>query len=247
MESKLLPGERIDEIGFGGLKLIQKPEEFCYGIDAVLLADFAKIKKGGTAVDLGTGTAVIPLILSRKTEADRIVGVEIQKDAFDRAQRSVSMNALSDRIKLLHVDVKDLLNLLEPESFDVVVSNPPYNEKGGAIENNCPAQKIARHETTAKLEDFIRAAERLLKDRGEFCLVHRPSRLVDIIFYCRKYRLEPKEICFVHPRQGRPANIVLLRCVKNGGPELRFLEPLFVYESDGEYTNEIKKIYQKET
>ena len=244
MEIELFQGERIDDMGFGGLLLIQKPEDFCYGIDAVLLADFAKVRKDGNVVDLGTGTGAIPLILSRKTKAAEIVGVEVQTEAFKRAQRSVALNDLDGRIRIIHADIKALDGTLPAGSFDTVVSNPPYNEQGGALTNEREAKMIARHETTAALEDFISTAAELLKDRGDFYLVHRPARLVDIFSLGRLYHLEPKEIRLIHPSPGKTPNIVLVHCVKNGGAELRLLEPLCVYNKEGGYTEAIKKIYK---
>jgi len=246
MGVELHEGERLDDIGFRGLQLIQRPEEFCFGIDAVLLADFAKLKKSSIAIDLGSGTGIIPLILSRKTEAERIIGVEMQEASWDRANRSVEQNGLSHRIQMLHADVMDLPEKLPPESVDAVLSNPPYNESGGAIESRNQAKRIARHETTAALVDFIRVAAGLLKDRGDFYLVHRPSRLVDIFYYCRQWRLEPKEIRFVQPKAGSAPNIVLVHCVKNAGAELKYLMPLEVYDQNGRYTSEIRQIYEKD-
>ena len=238
-------GERIDDMGFDSLYLIQKPDDFCYGIDAVLLADFAKLKHNAHVVDLGTGTGAIPLILSRKYQKARIIGVEIQNDACERAVRSVELNGLSERITIFRADVKELSGVLPQGTFDAVLSNPPYNSQGDALQSESEAKRIARHETTATLEDFMAAAAELLKDRGEFYLVHRPARLVDIFTVGRALRLEPKEIRFVHPSVSKAPNIVLVKCVKNGGAELRFREPLYVYDKDGGYTEEVKRIYEK--
>ena len=237
--------ERIDDMGFDSLYVIQKPEDFCYGIDAVLLADFAELKKNARAVDLGTGTGAIPLILSRKFKNADIIGVEVQQEAYERAVRSVELNGLTDRIQMIHADVKDITEILPAGCFDVVLSNPPYNGQGDALTSGSEAKMIARHETTATLEDFMAAAASLLRDRGEFYLVHRPARLVDIFSFGRTLHLEPKEIQFVHPSLGKAPNIVLIKFVKNGGTELRFKEPLFVYDEDGGYTREVKKIYGK--
>lgn len=244
MERELFQGERIDDMGFGGLLLIQKPEDFCYGIDAVLLADFAKVRKDGSVADLGTGTGAIPLILAQKTKAAEIVGVEVQEGSYNRAQRSVELNHLNGRLRIIHADIKGLSGILPAGHFDTVVSNPPYNEQGGALTNENEAKSIARHETTATLEDFMATAAELLKDRGDFYLIHRPSRLVDIFSFGRYYHLEPKEIRLVHPSPGKTPNIVLVHCIKNGGPELRLLEPLCVYNREGGYTDAVKNIYK---
>ena len=247
MKELLKDGERIDAIGFGNLRLIQKPEDFCYGMDAVLLATFAEIKKGSCAVDLGTGTGIIPLLLSHKTEASELVGVEIQKDSYERGLRNISLNDLSERVRIIHSDVKLLTKdkILSTNSFDAVLSNPPYVSGNGGLKNKMAAKTIARHETTAGLEDFIREAALLLKDRGDFYLVHRPNRLVDICTLSRKYKLEPKELMFVCPNRMAAPNILLLHCVKHGRPELKFLDPLFVYDEEGNYTEEIMKRYER--
>ncbi len=249
-----MPGERIDAIGFGELRLIQKPEEFCYGVDAVILADFAasgfeRKKKTGRIADLGTGSGIIPLILSHKTSAEEIYGMELQEESFLRAQRGFELNGLTHRLKAIHEDVantatSELMSLRG--DFDLVTSNPPYMTGSCGLINKNDAKTIARHETSAKLADFVKAAKFLLRDKGELCMVHRPSRLVDIFAACREERLEPKELRFVCPREGEIPNIVLVRCVKNGGRELKLLPPLYVYEKEGRgYSEEIQRIYER--
>ncbi len=238
--------ERLDEIGFGGLKLIQKPQDFCYGLDAVLLADFAAktAKKKSSVIDLGTGTGIVPVILSRKTSAMRICGVEIQEDSYERAVRNIELNGLEDRLDMICCNIKNLDAGLK-SSFDMVTANPPYMEMGSAVVNGITPRTIARHEVYAGIEDFIAAAEFLLEERGEFFMVHRPSRLADIMYYARKHRLEPKTLRFVCPRREQPANIVLMHCIKNAGRELKMLENLYVYNDDGTYTDEINRIYER--
>ena len=220
-------GERLDEIGFGGLKLIQKPQDFCYGVDAELLADFAAsiAKKKLAIIDLGTGTGIIPVILSHKTSAEKICGVEIQQDSYERAIRNVRLNGLDDRLEMICCNVKNLDESLKG-CFDTATSNPPYMEQGSAIVNDI-------------------SAAFLLEERGEFFMVHRPSRLVDIMYYSRQYRLEPKTVRFVCPKSGQAANIVLIHCIKNAGRELRLLPDLYVYNGDGSYTDEIQQIYER--
>lgn len=241
----LKPGERIDEIGFSGLKLIQKPDEFCYGIDAVILADFASKKKVKRILDLGTGTGIIPLILSHKTDAEKIYGIEYQQESFERAQRNVRINSLSDRICFFQGNVADF-SLLEGWA-DAVTANPPYMPAMAGIINENRAKTIARHETVGNLEDFITCACRSLRDKGDFYMVHRPSRLVDIFSLCRSCRLEPKEMQMVAPRRGERPNIVLLHCVKNGGRELKLLKDLYVYKERGLYSEDIERIYERIT
>ena len=254
MDGFVLEGERLDDIGFGNLKLIQKPEEFCYGIDAVILADFAAKmmnsgrKKCGTAADLGSGTGIVPIILQHKAAVDKIYAVEVQSDSFERIKRNITINGLERRIEAVHADV---LNLTErfselKNTCDVVMSNPPYMTGGCGIMNGNKAKTIARHETTAGLKDFIKTASELLKDRGELFMVHRPSRLVDICDFCRQFKLEPKNLQFVSPDRNSKPNILLIRAVKYGRPELFLEDPLYVYEENGgNYTQEIMNIYER--
>lgn len=239
----LYPGERIDETGFSDLKLIQKPDEFCYGVDAVILADFASKKKATRIVDLGTGTGIVPIILSHKTNAEYIYGIEYQEASFDRAKRNIVLNGLENRLEFINANVAEFDGL--KEWADAVTTNPPYMVSKGAITNENTAKTIARHETVGSLDDFVRCAAGILKNKGDFYMVHRPSRLVDIFAICRKYRLEPKEIRFVAPRKGESPNIVLVHCTKNGGAELKILEDLYVYEESGVYSEEIQRIYER--
>ncbi|MCQ4637987.1 tRNA1(Val) (adenine(37)-N6)-methyltransferase [Anaerovorax odorimutans] len=239
----LYKGERIDEIGFSDLRLIQKPEDFCYGVDAVILADFAARKPARRIVDLGTGTGIIPHILSHKTSAETIYGIEYQEDAWARAVRNAELNGLTERLSFIQANVADFDRLTG--WADAVTANPPYMAGNGGLVNANQAKTIARHETVGTLEDFIGCACRLLRDRGDFYMVHRPSRLVDIFSLCRKYGLEPKEMRLVAPRAGQIPNIVLIHCVKGGGPELRLLETLFVYKAEGVYSDEIQRIYER--
>lgn len=241
----LYPGERLDEIGFSGLKLIQKPEEFCYGVDAVILADFAAGKRHDHIVDLGTGTGIIPLVLSHKTRAERIYGIEYQQESWERAVRSAELNNLQDRLRFIRANVAEFSQL--GGWADAVTANPPYMAGSGGLTNENMAKTIARHETVGTLKDFIACAGRLLRDKGDFYLVHRPSRLVDIFFLCRSCCLEPKELRLVAPRQGKTANIVLIHCVKNGGTELKLLPELYVYGQEGGYSQEIQQIYERAT
>ena len=246
--------ERIDNIGFGDLKLIQDPDEFCYGVDAVILADFAAKHAAGrpeTIVDLGTGTGVIPLILSAKTDATKICGLELQKASYERAVRNIELNAgangIGERLRFFLGDVKSAARdvLLDMKgTVDVVTTNPPYMQAQGGLTCANSAKSIARHETSAGLEDFFACAADLLKNRGELFMVHRPSRLADICCYGRKYGLEPKEMCFVAPNVRKAPNIILVHFVKGGGKELRVLDPLFVYDENGEYTAELRKCYE---
>ncbi|WP_053954876.1 tRNA1(Val) (adenine(37)-N6)-methyltransferase [Inediibacterium massiliense] len=238
--------ERVDDLQCRGLRLIQNPEGFCFGIDAVLLSNFCEIKKGWRVIDLGTGTGIIPILLSGKTDAKEILGVEIQQEVADMANRSVKLNKIEDRVKIIHKDLNDILECTEAYSFDAVTSNPPYMNAGAGLINPESKKAISRHEVKCTLEDIISKAFKLLKDRGHFYMIHRPHRLVDIIYLCRKYRLEPKKIRFIHPNKNKKPNIFLIECVKYGRSELKFMDPLYVYNEDGTYTEEIHQIYERE-
>ena len=241
--------ERIDNIGFDNLQLLQDDGQFCFGIDAVILADFAcrHAQQAGRVVDLCTGNGVVPLIMSHKNKSCSLTGIDVQEGAIGLARRTAEMNGLGGRLSFLHADVKDLADR-HPElkmSCDLVTCNPPYVARQSGLTNERDSMFIARHETTAGMEDFIRAAAWLLDDRGHFCMVHRPSRLVDLIWYCRKYKLEPKDIRFVSPKEGAIPNILLLHCVKGGGKQLKYEPNLNVYNDDGSYTDEIEHIYER--
>ncbi|MGI6722488.1 MAG: tRNA1(Val) (adenine(37)-N6)-methyltransferase [Anaerovoracaceae bacterium] len=238
--------ERIDEIGFGGLRLIQDPQEFCYGVDAVLLAGFAADNCGTcrSIVELGAGNGAVSLILCHKTDAGSITAVEVQPGAAALAARNAALNGLQDRMHVLNTDIK----VMDTERLkcDVVVTNPPYMEGGRGVTNPESPRHVARHETTASLRDFFAAAGRLLPDGGQLFMVHRPARLTDIISIAREYELEPKIMRMVSPSPGNGANIVLLKCVRGGGRELKVLPELYVRDDNGEYTEEIKLIYEKQ-
>ena len=240
--------ERIEDIGFGGLKLIQESESFCYGIDAVILADFAyhTCSSFRTAVDLGTGNGIIPFILSSKNESAHFIGVELQEEAVELAKRSCSLNDLGSRIEFVQSDVAELTpKTVGNREIDIVTCNPPYFPKGGGIPSSSSSKFIARHETVASVDDFVKAAAVLLNGKGHFFMVHRPSRLVDIFCSCRRHALEPKDVRFVVPRAGELPNIVLIHCTAGGGKELHMMKELCVYGSDGKYSDEIMKIYER--
>ncbi len=238
--------ERIDEIGFRGLKLIQDTEMFCYGIDAVLLASFASRSQHKKVIDLGTNNGIIPVLMSRMGNAERLIGVEMQERACSLARRNIELNGLLNRVFVENMDIMKLTGRFSPGSFDCVVTNPPYMAAGTGIENADDPMKAARHETTAKLSDFIEKAAWLLADRGYFYMIHRPARIVDISVLCRQNRLEPKYVQLISPHIGEKPNLMLMECRKNGGKELKFLEPLYVYKADGSYSDEILKIYGRD-
>lgn len=241
--------ERVENIGFGDLKLIQDPESFCYGVDAVILADFACdiCSEFKMAADLGTGNGIIPFIMSHKNRNAHFIGVELQEAPLQLAQRSCALNGLENRVEFFPGDVSALdERIFSGRDIDLVTCNPPYFPKGGGIPSGNESKFIARHETVAGVEDFIKTAAEILNGKGDFFMVHRPSRLVDIFCYCRKYRMEPKHIRFVVPQKGKTPNIVLIHCRAGGGRELKFMEELCVYGADGRYSDEIMKIYERD-
>lgn len=243
MDIKLKEDERIDIIPGSDLKIIQNEERFCYGIDAVLLSEFSATKRKEKVIDLGTGTGIIPLFLYSRYRPSKIYGVEIQEEVAYMANRSVRLNKLEKTIEILNMDLKKLPKIFDENQFDIVTSNPPYVDKGGGIVNKNDNFAISRHEITCTLEDIISVSSFLIKEGGSFYLVHRPYRIVDIICLLRKYDLEPKEIQFVHPNVGERPNLLLLKSRKGGKPELKFRKPLYVYNEDGRYTDEVYKIY----
>lgn len=244
---KLKENEKIDDLEFKDLKIIQNVEGFCFGIDSILLSDFAKnIKKNSRVIDLGTGTGVISILLSKKTEAQEIIGVEIQDEIADMANRSVKLNNLEDKIKIINENIINLNKLYKKNSFDVVVTNPPYKKIDTGIINKNIKKTISRHEISASLKDFIEISSYLLKDKGEFFMVNRPNRLVDILCFMREEKIEPKKIRLVYPNKDKKANLVLIYGVKNGNSFLELEKNLYVYDQNGNYTDEILKIYNKE-
>ncbi len=235
--------ERLDDLERSNLKIIQDPSKFCFGMDAVLLTGFARVRRGENVLDIGTGTGIIPLLLSAKTQGRHFTGIEIQPDMADMAARSVAYNHLEDRIDIVCADVRRADELWTPGTWDVITCNPPYmNEKSG-LHNPKDALAIARHEIACTLEDVVRVSCAMLRSRGRIYMVHRPHRLIDIIDLMRTYRLEPKTIQMVHPFIDREANMVMIEAVREGGAYLRALPPIVVYESQGVYTPQIREIY----
>ena len=242
----LKEGERIDDLEYKGLKIIQNKDGFCFGIDSVLISDFAKdMRKGSTVLDLGTGTGIISILLSKKQDNLKIYGIEIQEDVAEMASRSVRLNNLQDSISIINDNLKNLGNHFEPNSIDVIVTNPPYKKNNTGLKNDDYRNLVSRHEIECTLEDIISISKKLLKDKGEIYMINRAERLVDIVSCMRNYKLEPKVIRFVHSKQNEKPNLVLIKAVKNAGEFLKIEKPLVVYRDDGEYTDEILEIYNK--
>ena len=241
----LTENERVDDLQISlgnerSLCVIQNPDFFCFGVDAVLLANFAKVKKGSTVADLGCGCGVIPLIMAAKTSAAHITGVELQADVAEMAQRSVALNGLCDKVSIVNTDLKSFGN---PSAYDVVTCNPPYKEDGGGLKNPDSHLAIARHEICCTLKDVIAAAARIVKPGGSFAMVHRPERLTDIICFAREKGLEVKRLRFIHPAPGKTANIILVEAIRGGRPKLFLEPPLYIYNEAGCYSAELEEIY----
>lgn len=237
--------ERIDDLQYKGYKIIQNPKEFCFGVDAVLLANFPIVKKGSMVVDLGTGSGIIPVLIAAKTNAKKIIGVEIQSHLADMAKRSIVLNNLEKKVEILNEDLRKLTNHLESSSYDIITCNPPYKDKGSGITNCEDSKAIARHEIMCTLEDVISVSSKLLNFGGKLCMVHRPQRLADIICIMRKYKIEPKRLRFVYPNKSKAPSIILVEGSKGGSSELRVLEPLFIFDDNGNYSEEINQIYDR--
>lgn len=235
--------ERIDDLQCKGRRLIQDPARFCFGIDAVLLAGFASVRKGEKMLDLGTGTGIIPILLEAKTEGAAFYGLELQQESAEMAERSVRLNSVAGKITIITGDIKSSGQLFQRSYFDVVTSNPPYINCGGGLLNEDMPRAISRHELRCTLYDVCHAAGQLLRPAGRFYMVHRPQRLVDILYTLRQCNLEPKTLRFVQPKADKPPNLVLIESVRGGGPQLNVLPPLIIYDSNGGYTPETLEIY----
>lgn len=235
--------ERLDYLLAENLRIIQSPQVFAFSLDAVLLSRFVYMPiQKGNILDLCTGNAVIPLLLSTRTKG-KITGVEIQEKLYDMALRSVQVNDLEQQISIIHGDLKDMPEQLGHGKFDVVTCNPPYFPTPGNKERNENEHyAIARHEICCTLEDVIRSCSQLVRMGGKVALVHRPSRLLDIVTLMRKYNLEPKRLQFVYPKLGKEANTILIEAIKGGKPDLKTLTPIIVYNDQNEYTKEIRTI-----
>lgn len=241
--SNLLPGERIDELQRNGYRIIQNPERFCFGMDAVLLSGFARAKKQERCLDVGCGNGIIPILMEAKTEGKHFTGLEIQPESADMAKRSVALNGLQDRIDIVEGDIKDASKIFGASSFHVVTTNPPYMTAQHGLTNVYEAKTIARHEVLCNLEDIIRESARLLMPGGRFYMVHRPFRLAEIISLMVQYRMEPKRMRLVYPYVDREPNMVLIEGLRGGKSRMTVEKPLIVYKEPGKYTDEIYDVY----
>ena len=227
------PHERVDDLHRDGHLIIQDPKRFCFGVDAVILSGFAKVKKGENVLDLGTGTGIIPILLAAKTEGKHFTGLEIQTESAEMANRSVLLNELEERVSIKEGDIKEAVQLFGASSFDVVTSNPPYMNEGGGLVNPFAAKAIARHEILCSLEDVVAAAARLLRPLGRFYMIHRPFRLTEILTKMHEYKIEPKRIQFIHPYIDKEPTMVLVERMRGAKPRVTIEPPIIMYAKDG--------------
>ncbi len=242
-EIKLNPEERLDELHRNGYYIIQNTKKFCFGMDAVLLSGFARVKEGERALDLGTGTGIIPILLEAKTKGEHFIGLEIQEESADMALRSVALNHLQDRIDIVMGDIKDASVLFGASSFDVITTNPPYMIGNHGLSSSNQAKAVARHEILCTLEDVLSESAKLLRPKGRFYMVHRPFRLAEIMDKMILYGIEPKRMQLVYPFIDREPNMVLIEGLLGGNSRLKVEKPLIVYKEKGVYTDEIYDIY----
>lgn len=240
----LQPGERLDDLQRDGLQLIQNPSRFCFGMDAVLLARFARVRKDDRVMDLCSGNGIIPVLMAGTCEGGHFTGLEIQEDVADMAKRSVGYNHLEDKVKIVVGDIKEASSTFGAASFDVVTCNPPYMTGSHGLVNPMEEKAIARHEILCTLDDVIREGTKLLKTGGHFYMVHRPFRLAEIIGKMLEYRLEPKRMRLVYPYVDREPNMVLIEGVRGGNSRISVEKPLIIYEKPGVYTKEVYEIYE---
>ena len=244
MNVEIKANERVDELGRNGYRIIQNPDRFCFGMDAVLLSDFAKVKEGERVLDFCTGTGIIPILMEAKTKAAHFTALEIQEDSAEMARRSVALNHLEEKIEIIIGDVKEADKLFKAASFQAVTCNPPYMIGQHGLLNPDSPKAIARHEIMCTLEDIIKQGARVLVPGGSFYMVHRPFRLVEIMTTFTKYKLEPKRMQLVYPYVDKEPNMVLIQATKGGKSRIIVEKPLIVYDKPGVYTKEILEMYE---
>ena len=231
--SLVKPGERLDDLQIGGLELIQDPGKFCFGVDAVFLSDFAKVKPGETVLDMGTGNGIIPILLSAKTQGKKFTGLEIQAETAEMARRSVFYNQLEDKVEIVTGDIKEAAEIFKPAFFDVITTNPPYMLAEHGLRNPDDAKAVARHEVLCSLEDILRESMRLLQDKGRFYMIHRPFRLTEILIKMNHYKIEPKRIQFIYPHIDKEPTMVLIEGVRGARPRVTIEPPIIICDKYG--------------
>ncbi len=240
------PGERVDDLQFAGLTIIQNPKAFCFGMDAVLLADFCCIRSADMAADLGTGTGILPLLLSGRAARAVIHAFEIQKNMAEMAHRSIAMNGLTHRIFIHEDDLRNAPRLVAPGSLDLVVCNPPYGKQGSALINPKEELRLARHEGGTTLDDVVYTAKVLLKNGGRLAVVFPAPRMLELMDTMRHHKLEPKRFRMVHSKAEKAPHLVLVEGVKSARPMLHCLPPLIIYDAQGMPTPELNRIYHRD-
>lgn len=245
MKTDILENESLEDLQCGGLYLIQKKNGFRFGTDAVLLADFAKKIRSKRTLDLCTGTGIVPVLLSYKTPAKEIHGIEIQEDIAHMAQRSIHINSLEDKVFIQCGDLKDCCSYYPRSSFDLITCNPPYMKAGSALLNLSDNKVISRHEVMCTLTDIVTVSSKLLKPGGHLVMVHRPNRLADVLCEMRVASIEPKLIRFVHSSPEKPPILFLVDGMLGANSEIKIMPPLFLYDGDGKETEELKSIYER--
>lgn len=243
MDVEIKENERIDDLQRNGYQIIQDPEKFCFGMDAVLLSGFVRVKSGAKVLDMGTGTGIIPLLVEAKTQAAHISAIEIQEESADMARRSVRLNGLENKIDIVTGDLREADKFFDAASFDVITCNPPYMIGQHGLTNPDAPKAIARHEILCTLEDVVRTAAKLLKPGGAFCMVHRPFRLAEIICVMTEYKLEPKRMKLVYPYIDKEPNMVLIEGRRGSKPRMTVEKPLIVFQEPNVYTDEICDVY----
>ena len=257
-EMLLKENERIDDLEINGFRIIQNPSSFCFGMDAVLLANFASSKKNFRVADLGTGTGIIPLVMAAKGRGKEFVAFEIIPEMADMASRSGKLNGIEEHFHVINMDIKDIIpkpdspdhftnikDMIKKGTYDFVTSNPPYIKVESGLHNPNTSLNVARHEISVTLRDIIQTAAYLLKDRGSFAMVHKPFRLPEIIMELKEAGLEPKRLRLVQPKNGKEPSTILIEAVKGGGEFLRIEPPLIIYDDQGNYTEDVLRIYEK--
>ena len=239
----LRANERIDDLQRDGLRIIQNREGFCFGIDAVLLSDFVSVKKNASVLDIGTGTGILPILLSAKSSARSIIGIDIMEDMIEMARRSVAINGLEDLIQMECMDLKQAPEQLGRARFDTIVCNPPYSKSNGGESSKAPLKAAARHEIECTLRDVVESAAKMLNDRGKAAFVLHSGRFFELMLLMHHYGIEPKRVRLVHSYIDRPPKLVLVEGIKGGHPHVQWMAPLVIHQADGSITTEIHQIY----
>ena len=242
-EQYLKAGERLDDLQLRGYQIIQNPGRFCFGMDAVLLSAFAKVRRGERALDLGCGNGILPILLAAKYPGEHYAGLEIQEESAGIAVRSVKLNGLEEKIDIVTGDIKEAASIFGAASFEVITTNPPYMIGSHGLKNENEALYIARHEALCTIDDILRESTKVLKSKGRFYMVHRPFRLPELLAKMSDAKLEPKRMRLVYPYVDKEPNMVLIEGLKGGNPRMEVEPPLIVYEKDGTYTQELRAMY----